>query len=97
MLTADAILQPRDAPACGLAQVEELEETLNESVRDSVTGRSQAAREARAAKAERAKRRRQQLEDEEEAGAPLQTDASLYADHRSSHLQQMNPRLHRSA
>ena len=39
-------------------------------MRDSITGRSQAAREARAAKAERAKRRRQQLEDEEEAGAP---------------------------
>ena len=49
--------------------MEDLDETLNESVRDSITGRSQAAREARAAKAERAKRRRQQLEDEEEAGA----------------------------
>ena len=51
--------------------MEELDETLNESVRDSITGRTQAARDARAAKAERAKKRRQQLADEEEAGAPL--------------------------
>ncbi len=58
-----------DALPSAFIQVEELDETLNESVRDSVHGRSQAARDARAAKAERAKKRKQQLEEEEEAGA----------------------------
>ena len=61
--------------------MEELDETLDESVRDSVTGRSQAAREARAAKAERAKKRKQQLEDEEEAGAALLDRLSCSSGH----------------
>ena len=49
-------------------QVDDLDDTLNESIQDSIVGRSKAALEARAVAAERAKRKRIDLEDEEEAG-----------------------------
>lgn len=49
--------------------MDDLDDTLNESIQDSIVGRSKAAMEARAAAAERAKRKRKDLEDEEEAGA----------------------------
>lgn len=52
-------------------QADDLDETLNESIQDSVTGRTKAALDARAVAAERAKRKRKDLEDEEEAGVKL--------------------------
>lgn len=56
--------------ACGCRQVEDLEETLNDSVRDSIMGRKKVSEEVVAAKKAAAERRRRQREDEADAGAP---------------------------
>jgi len=46
-------------------QVDDLEETLNESVQDSISGRKKAAKDAAAVKAAAARRRRLRDEDED--------------------------------
>jgi hypothetical protein len=49
-------------------QMDDLEETLNDSVRDSVLGRKKASAEATAAKKAAAERRRRQREEDQDAG-----------------------------
>ena len=48
--------------------MDDLEETLNDSVRDSVLGRKKASAEATAAKKAAAERRRRQREEDQDAG-----------------------------
>jgi Flp pilus assembly protein TadB len=48
--------------------MEDLEETLNDSVRDSVLGRKKASAEATAAKKAAAERRRRQRDEDQDAG-----------------------------